>query len=192
MTEKVRSRAAVGRIIRALLIIALIIFFIIFLLNPNIFNSGLTFLLLAEFPVLLIYVVFFKPSVKNIKSMKKREIEDIADDIDLGEPDLPKTKIYCGDHAMILNNPRVIVPYADIAWIYFSVQVINGIEFAGKQVNLYCKDGTHYTFPASGAEIQELIDEVIVAFSPDLITGFGAEQRREYYQVKKAYKNAVK
>ena len=64
------------------------------------FNNEDTAILVLTIPIfIIIYIGVYSQFLNNVKWLKKKGYENITDDIDINNPTLPKSKIYCGQRA---------------------------------------------------------------------------------------------
>lgn len=193
MREIIEKKVKSAKIIRSALIAISAAYIPFLLLVTKLqFMSDAMIALLALSPTVLFiavtYSIYFHPIIKSEKLLSGKDHEYIVDDISLtSAPTLPRSKIYCGAQVIYSKKPCVIIPYAEIAWVYVSVKKVYGITVR-KDVNVFCRDGAKFLLMAKTDEFQWLLEKYISRFSPDLIVGYGPQQKRMYKQIKKAYK----
>lgn len=130
----------------------------------------------------LVYFQKTRPFVMGAKRLAECGGENIADDISLDLPTLPRTQIYCGKRAFYCQKTGVLLPYSEIAWVYKYEKRTNGFV-TERAVILRTKDGKSFRLPQLDDEINWLLSNYIIPNSPDLIIGYGAEQKRRYVQL---------
>ncbi len=143
------------------------------------------------FVLAIIYFVAFHPVMSSVAWLKEKNYVNIADDIILGNPTLPKSKIYCGKNALLCNKPFAIIPYSEIAWVHLYVRKLYGVITVEKEVVVYTKDGKKFSLRADENEFQWLLENYIVKFSPNVVIGFGKKQKMRYRQLNPNYKIAT-
>jgi len=128
-----------------------------------------------------VYLIVFQNFMSSVKWLKRRGLENIADDIILERPTLPRSKIYCGRNALFCKKPCAIIPYADIAWTYLYERRAYGFAVE-KAVIIFTKDGKKFSLRSNPDEFKWLLENYIIANSPDLVIGYGAAQKAKYKQ----------
>ena len=139
----------------------------------------------------VVYITSFLPFTSSVKWLKGKGLENVAEDIILERPTLPRSKIYCGQRALFCKKPYAIIPYAEIAWVYLYERRSYGIVVE-KAVIVYTKDGKKFALNANTDEFQWLLQNYIVKNSPNIIIGYGAEQKARYKQLNPQAANAGK
>lgn len=190
--RKLRS-ALVFRIILLLVLVAAIGSFVAMTLVEDVETiiAPLVLSIMALWICGIIYLVSFMPFTRSVKWLKSKELEHVADDIVLDRPTLPRSKIYCGQRALFSKKPCAIIPYAEIAWVYLYERRTNGIVVE-RSVIINTKDGKRFALNANFDEFKWLLDNYILKHVPDLIIGYGAEQKARYQQLKQNYAQAGK
>lgn len=130
----------------------------------------------------IIYFVSYMPFTSSVKWLKSKGMEDVADDIVLERPTLPRSKIYCGQRALFSKKPCAIIPYAEIAWVHLYERRAYGIAVE-KAVIVYTKDGKKFSLNSNADEFKWLLENYIIPNSPNIIIGYGAEQKARYKQL---------
>ena len=130
----------------------------------------------------VIYLASYIPFTSSVKWLKEKGMENVADDIILERPTLPRSKIYCGQRALFCKKPCAIIPYSEIAWVHLYERRAYGIAVE-KAVIVYTKDGKKFSLNSNADEFQWLLENYIVKHSPNLIIGYGAEQKARYKQL---------
>ena len=123
----------------------------------------------------IVYLVGYLPFGRSIRYLERKGLEYIADDIELDTPTLKKSKIYCGKRGFYSKKSNLIIPYEDIAWAYVYKRKSYGIT-VGRSVLIYMRDGKKFSLEASADDFKWLLANYVFAASPDVITGYGAEQ----------------
>lgn len=148
-------------------------------------------MMVLTFAAFALYIVFFN-SFYNFclsdKMLKKNGMENIADDVSLEQPTLPKSKIYCGKYALCSKKPVLVIPYSEIAWVYVNVQKLYGVVTVSKTVVIACRNGRRFSLKADMDEFQWLLQTYLLKVNPNIIVGFGRDQQKAFKQVCKDYK----
>ena len=139
----------------------------------------------------VVYLASFMLFTSNVKWLKEKGIEDVADDIILERPTLPRSKIYCGQKALFCKKPCAIIPYAEIAWVHLYERRAYGIAVE-KAVIVYTKDGKRFSLNSNADEFRWLLENYIIKKCPNIIIGYGAEQKALYKQLNPQYGAAGK
>ncbi len=153
--------------------------------------------ILLFFPVVIYSIVYADrnvPFLKNRKWLNKIGLEHIADDMQLSEPITLKSKIYCGEKVIFAKKFGVIVPYDQIAWMYRYQRRVNGITVE-KYISLHTKSGKKipiYTKLKEFEENEKIVFEHVIKKCPNLLIGYGKEQKQDYKRVVKGYKRECK
>lgn len=121
--------------------------------------------------------------MSNLKWLKEKGIEHIADDISLEQPTLPRSKIYCGRQSFFCKKPCAIIPYSEVAWVYLYERKFYGIITMEKSVIIYTKDGKRFAVSWRDDEFKWLLENFIIRYSPNVVLGFGAEQKKRYREL---------
>ncbi len=151
------------------------------------FNNEDTAILVLTIPIFtIIYIGVYSQFLNNVKWLKKKGYENITDDIDISNPTLPKSKIYCGQRAFFSKKPKAIIPYSEIAWVYVKKSKINGIS-AENHTIIYMNDGKKFTITVHRyeEEFKLLLANYIIKNSPNVILGYGPEQKMKYKKINK-------
>ncbi len=130
----------------------------------------------------VVYLTSFMPFTSSVKWLKSKGMENVADDIILKRPTLPRSKIYCGQRALFSKKPYAIIPYSEIAWVHLYERRAYGIAVE-KAVIVYTKDGKKFSLNSNSDEFKWLLENYIIANSPNIIIGYGAEQKARYKQL---------
>ena len=190
MKDKILSKIKTAKSFRIFLIVLAVLCFLSMIIIPmlDIVYMGIYFVL--SFALVIsgcVYLISFQPIVKSAKCIEIAGPENTVDDIP-ANPTLPKSKIYCGSKAFFSNNPFTVIPYSEIAWVYVQVNKVYGIT-VGKQVHIYYRNGKHFILRADVEEIKWLLENCLLKFNPNIIIGYGFEEKKQYKAVKNTYKN---
>ena len=139
----------------------------------------------------IVYLASYMPFVSSVKWLENKGLENVTDDIILDRPTLPRSKIYCGQRALFSKKPCAIIPYAQIAWVYLYERRAYGIAVE-KAVIIYTKDGKKFALNSNADEFRWLLENYIIVHSPDIVIGYGAEQKARYKQRNPEAANAGK
>ena len=199
MKEKIENKLKSEKIVKIMLIVSVILLPVSMILVSSVFKIEPEYGMIVLFPETVFFIVMlsvyfsaFYPLKKSIANLKRIGAMDVIDDVYPEEPTLPKSKIYCGNRAMIVKKPYCILAYHDIAWIYMKVTKAYGIVTVDKSICICTRSGKTIETKANSDEIKWLIPNVIIPRNPSVIVGFGAEQMKRYKQVKAQYKNSLK
>ena len=132
------------------------------------------------------YVDRYVPFLINRKWLKRMKLLNIADDMMLAEPTLPKSKIYCEKNVIFCEKFGVVIPFEQIAWGYIYQRRVNGIN-VDKPINLHTKSGKRIPVYAHKKELEILL-LCIVKNAPNAIFGYGKEQKKLYKSLLDGYK----
>lgn len=185
--KKVKS----ARIYRIFLLILLLMFVCSFFIIPHV-DSDIP-LMVASVSVIslilfsLIYYLLFHLYAYNFKWLIRNGYENIADDIDLTKPTLPRSGIYCGENALFSKKSKLIMPYSEMAWLYLYRQNLNGINIENSII-INTTDGKCFHLYHKGNEFNWLMVNYIMSKKPDVIVGFGSEQKKRYLEISKKKK----
>lgn len=127
-----------------------------------------------------VFFAYHRPLGSSIKRIKKSDNPDLLEDISLDFPTLFHLGVFCGKEAMFCNKNYNVVPYANIAWVHVYEERRNGHTLR-KLVVLRTTDGKKMSIPMHQDEVQWLINRYIAPNSPNLILGYGTEQKKRYY-----------
>lgn len=141
------------------------------------------------FPVGIIYFISYNSVAKCAKWFRDTDSEHVFDDIP-PNPTLPKSRAYCGSKCIVFKKPFVVIPYYEIAWVYIQVTKAYGITMS-KQVHIYCLSGAHFFIKADASEVEWLLENYLLRLNPNIILGYGYEQKRQYRELKKNYNNQI-
>lgn len=186
MQDLISKRLAGTKVILVLFLISIALYigsFIVLLYLPSIVSTpviiALTYAVLA---LGLIYFIAWLPFANSIKRLQQMGLENIADDIDPKTPTLPRSKLFCGQRAFFCKKPYVIIPYAQVAWVYLYERKAYGVITVEKAVILFTKDGHKYTLRADTNEFKWLLENYIILHAPQIVLGYGARQKKLYKQ----------
>ncbi len=135
----------------------------------------------------VVYYASIHPFMSSIKWLESMGLQNVADDILLDRPTLPRSKIYCGQQALFCKKPCAIIPYAQIAWVHLYESRAYGIAVE-KAVIIYTKAGKKFALNSNVDEFKWLLENYIIVHSPSVIIGYGAEQKARYKQLMQANK----
>ncbi len=194
MREFIEKNQVRAKRMKTVLIVVAVLFFCSYFLIP--ICMEIAFLPISVFMIALIvcwsvYANKYMQLSKSIKLLQSKGMENIADDIVLDKPTLPRSKIYCGQKAMFSKKPCLILPYEEIAWVYVHKDNMYGITVS-KSVVVHTKSGKHYTLSADIDEFQWLLENYIVKNSVNVIIGYGTEQKQKYKTLFPVVKQASK
>lgn len=143
------------------------------------------------FPLLIALLIAYmrlRRYRKNAKWLKAKGYEDEADDIDLSAPTLPRSKIYCGSKAMFSKRSGVIIPYREFLWVYKRENIYNGIT-VHRGVVIRLRSGGTYEIKADDQEIKWMLTAHVLPASPDLVVGYGTEQKQRFRELRSGAEN---
>lgn len=143
-------------------------------------SDRVTFILLSTYlmiPGMIVLFARYLPLKRALKSIAEMGMDH--SDIDPEAYSLPHCKISCGSQGFYCKKPFALIPYDQILWIYLHRQSINGIP-AGTSLKLRTREGKEYTLPHRDSESKLLLEKYILPHAPDIILGYGAEQKHLY------------
>ncbi len=123
----------------------------------------------------LIYVLALR-SYTHLKWMRKNFSSEIASDVVLDKPMLPKSKIFCGSKSFFVKNGFYVIPYGAVQWVYENKMSILPYYF------LHLTGGKKLTVYADKDEFKWLLQNYIKPASPEIIIGYGQAQQRAYFE----------
>lgn len=188
MKDRILSKIKTAKSFRIFLIVLAVLCFLSMIIIPmlDIDYMGIYFLLFFALVISgYVYLISFQPIVKSAKCIEIAGLENTVDDIP-ANPTLPKSKIYCGSKAFFSKKPFTVIPYSEIAWVYMQVNKAYGITVA-KQVHIYCRNGKHFILRADVEEIKWLLENCLLKFNPNIIIGYGFEQKKQYKAIKNQF-----
>lgn len=124
----------------------------------------------------LVYVLVYPTFLRNRTWLKRNGFEAVADDIDLKSPTHKKAKFYCGQQALFCKKSGVIVPYDQIAWVYWS---------GGKPDNgmvIRTTDGAKFVVRASQLHYHWLVENGLARYCGNVLVDYTVVQRERYHQ----------
>lgn len=183
MEEKLRKLHSASRTVKivfwALIVLALALFIIISAAD----NSDLILVFLPVFAGALvcgyIYLFKFRNFNRCMKWLAQRNYPDVSGDINLENPTLPKSKVYCGSKALFFGKTALLIPYAEIAWIYqykVSVNLIPVVNY----IVICTRDGESFMAKAKIEELNRLLSDCLLRQYPDIMVGYSAENKKRY------------
>ena len=129
------------------------------------------------------YIAQVLPLLRCMRDLEQRGIDYDVYNIDLRQPSFPQTTVYCGQRALLCKKPQaLIVPYADILWAYLYERKVYGITVEQKVV-VYTKQGKRFWLDIKSDQFQMLLTRFVQKEAPNVILGYGAEQKARYRQV---------
>lgn len=132
------------------------------------------------YTVFCIFLICHLPVLMNYAYLEKKELLDIANDISLdAPPSIAKAKIYCGRKALYSKKARTVVPYSQIVWAHRYERSVNGITVE-RALILYTAEGKKFSVPCTEDEAKWLLGTHLLPACPNMILGFGAEQKKRY------------
>lgn len=135
-----------------------------------------------------VYLAKYVNFVLNQKWLKKIGQENIADTLSLETPKFSKAKIYCGEKALFCKKIDSIIPYEQIIWAYRYQHSINGIVVE-RSIRVHTKSGNMFPLNIDPNLFSELMHDYICSHEkPQLIIGYGKEQKAHYKKIVKEYK----
>ena len=174
-TEKIFRFVTIG-----LLIMFVVSLFIVSHIDVKTPELIIVFLVTAMLVCTLIYFGLFFPFLRNLRWLRKNGIENISHDINLNKPTLPRSKIYCGERALLTKRPCLLIPYNEMGWVYIYKKYTNGF-LTERSFIIYTKDKHKFSLAFDDEdEIRWLLNNYIIKNSPDVIIGYGKEQKERY------------
>lgn len=108
-------------------IVSILTFAVVFVFFESSDSLVLSFAVLAVLIAFFvsIFMMPFKYIAYRSLKMHKDNFEELESGIDLNaKPDLEGSRIYCGDNAFYMAKERVIIPYEDVVWAFYSKTTI--------------------------------------------------------------------
>lgn len=139
----------------------------------------------------VLYYAKMHPLMSSIKWLERLGASNVVEDIPVDAPTLPKSKIHCGRWALFSKKPCAIIPYAQVAWVHLYERRAYGVAVE-KAIIIYAKDGRKFALNADEYEFRWLLENYIIPQSPDIIIGYGAEQKARFKQLNPKAANAEK
>lgn len=109
-----------------------------------------------------VYYMLFHPFFSSIKLLENEDFDNVFEGFDFEKYKLPKSKIYYGKRAFFIKKTCVIIPYSQVAWIYFEGNFV-----------VRTKDGRKFIFNVDLDEFLWLVDNFIIKYSPNVLKGEG-------------------
>lgn len=104
---------------------------------------------------------------------------------------LQYSRIYCGFNAVFATRPYVILPYSEIAWIYYEhTRAEDSDEVVG--LNIRCRNGKKFQIEGDDAELKVYAESYIPENFPDILVGRSEENQEKIYQICPKIKNRNK
>ena len=186
MKRLINKRIRSEKIFRICFIIIAVLWVCSFLTIPffdfNVYCPALMVSTLAVIPCTITYFVKNMPFLRNLKWLKSKGFEDIADDINPENTTFPRSKVCCGQKALFSKYPFAIIPYEEIAWLYKYERRTNGI-LVERSIIIYTKDGKRFSIGFDEKEFAELLHSYILPNTHNLILGYGVEQKAKYREL---------
>lgn len=186
MSEFIEKKIRSAKVFRIILLVITVLWLGSFFVMPYLeFGVSYPLVMLLTTSVItcgIIYLVSYMPFVSSVNWLKSKGMENVADDIVLERPTLPRSKIYCGQRALFSKKPCAIIPYSEIAWVHLYERRAYGIAVE-KAVIVYTKDGRKFSLNSNADEFKWLLENYIIPNSPNIIIGYGAEQKARYTQL---------
>ena len=186
MEQFIEKRIRSAKVFRISLFVIAVLWIGSFFVMPHLeFEVSYPLVMLLTTAVItcgIIYLVSYMPFMSSVKRLRSQGLEHIGDDIILERPTLPRSKIYCGQRAFFCKKPYAIIPYSDIAWTYYYERRSNGFVVE-KAFILHMKDGKKFSLNAHPDEFQWLLQNYIIEQAPNIVIGYGAEQKARYKQL---------
>ena len=178
--EKLRKRETFWRWAAIVTVIA---FVLSFLAISSLGSKALGLLFLSGLATWISCIVYFAkyfPLTRNLRWLESKGMTGVTQDIDWENPMSAKSKIRCGSQALACTNPCVAIPYSEIAWIYLHKSTMYGAITVEQSTIICCKDGTKYNIAMTPEEGKWLLDRYIIPQSPQVVIGYGEEQKAQY------------
>ena len=192
MKDKFLKKLKTAKILRITLIIlagVCVLSNMMTVIVSEIFSFFYITALILLFIIGIVYLNSYNSVIKCSKWFPDMNSERTFDDVP-SVPTLPKSKAYCGSKCIVFKKPFVAIPYYEIAWTYIQVNKTYGITMS-KQVHIFCVSGAHFMISADVNEFEWLLENYLLRLNPNIILGYGYEQKRQYRELKKNYKNQI-
>jgi|GEM_PF-1226994 len=193
MREFIEKKMRSAKVFRIVLLVIAVLWIGSFFLIPNLeFKVYYPIVMLLTLSVItcgIIYIVAWMPITRSVKWLRSKGMENVADDIVLDSPTLPSSKIYCGQRALFCKKPCAVIPYSEIAWVHLYKRTAYGVITVEKAVIVYTKDGRKFHLNSDADEFKWLLENYIIQNSPNVVIGYGAEQKARYKQLNAGVNN---
>ena len=189
--EYFEKRKKVEIVLRAIFILALTVMTLLIVFSAIMKKTNLfvTWIMLL-FPVAafsFVYLDKYIPYISNRKWLKSIGCENIADNMLISDPISAKSKIYCGTNIIFAAKFGVIIPYEQIAWVYVFNRKLYGINIESSLI-VHTKTGKKIPVYAKERDCETIIFTYLLKRCPDLILGYGKEQKERYVKLKEISK----
>lgn len=162
-------------------------FFGIFYFDNFVLYPYMVLLLGVLFWITIFYLFKLYPICKSVRLSNKYKLQDTSDDLETKSFNLQRSKIFIGSTAFYAKKTNTVIPYYMVSWVYIRQTRIYFIPLP-EFVVFQCRDGSRFLVRANRDELQMLL-QCIYQFSPDLILGYGNEQKKQYELVKHYFRN---
>lgn len=162
-------------------------FFGIFYFDNFVLYPYMVLLLGVLFWITIFYLLKLYPICKSVRLLNKYKLQDTSDDLETKSFNLQRSKIFIGSTAFYAKKTNTVIPYYMVSWVYIRQTRIYFIPLP-EFVVFQCRDGSRFLVRANRDELQMLL-QCIYQFSPDLILGYGNEQKKQYELVKHYFRN---
>ena len=187
MREFIEKKTGSAKVFRVVLLVITLLWVCSFFLTPflefAVYYPVVMLLTLAVITCWIIYIVAWMPIVRSVKWLRGKGMENVADDIALDAPTLPRSKIYCGQRALLCKKPCTVIPYSEIAWVHLYERKLYGIITVEKAIIVYTNDGKKFSLNSDVDEFKWLLENYIIPNSPNIIVGYGNAQKARYKQL---------
>lgn len=151
-------------------------FFGIFYFDNFVLYPYMVLLLGVLFWITIFYLFKLYPICKSVRLLNKYKLQDTSDDLETKSFNLQRSKIFIGSTAFYAKKTNTVIPYYMVSWVYIRQTRIYFIPLP-EFVVFQCRDGSRFLVRANRDELQMLL-QCIYQFSPDLILGYGNEQKK--------------
>lgn len=162
-------------------------FFGIFYFDNFVLYPYMVLLLGVLFWITIFYLFKLYLICKSVRLLNKYKLQDTSDDLETKSFNLQRSKIFIGSTAFYAKKTNTVIPYYMVSWVYIRQTRIYFIPLP-EFVVFQCRDGSRFLVRANRDELQMLL-QCIYQFSPDLILGYGNEQKKQYELVKHYFRN---
>lgn len=159
----------------------------IFYFDNFVLYPYMVLLLGVLFWITIFYLFKLYPICKSVRLLNKYKLQDTSDDLETKSFNLQRSKIFIGSKAFYAKKTNTVIPYYMVSWVYIRQTRIYFIPLP-EFVVFQCRDGSRFLVRANRDELQMLL-QCIYQFSPDLILGYGNEQKKQYELVKHYFRN---
>lgn len=183
MLKKIAKNAKIWKIVLVLILAAFILTIILeTALDMKELAGVYVLLIIAIFVFGFFYLFKYFNFKRCMKWLTEKNYLGIYNDINLEKPTLPKSKVYCGSKALFFKKSSTIIPYSEIAWVYYYQASAYGIPVV-KYMYIFTRDGKKFPVKTNVVEFQWLLDNYLLKLYPDIMVGYSPEIQKRYKEL---------